>query len=720
MTVSFVGSSAQNGVPEDREHQGGVLMDCLRAVCLHYEMPFSAATALNQLPLKDGVLTPSAFERAATTMGFVCRTAKRPIEAVNKALLPAVLILENQQACVIFDYDLDKQSASVALPELSEIRTDISLTELTESYTDYVIFLRPKPSEHYKKDSVNAQVNGHWFWGVIKQTTSLYRDVIFASLFVTLLSVALPLFVMNVYDRVVPNAALETLWVLAIGVGVALMVDVSLRSLRQFFVELTASRVDINLSSVLMQKVMGMSFYDKPQSTGAFVNSIQSFDAIRNFFNSATLLAMVDLPFALVFIAIIAFMSWPLVIPILAGGVIIFVYSAFVQKSMRGLSDEAINISSARNSALNEAVSMFDEVKFFNASSHFQYSWERLTVYLTKVNAKMRMLNTSLSNMALFIQQSVGVVIIIGGVFLITENELTQGALIASYLLSSRAMGPIAQAASLFSQYHQAATAYSALDEIMQREDEAQRDKEWTEHSRIKGKVEFRHLSFHYPEVSKNQLEGLHFTIQPGEHVAILGKNGCGKSTLNRLLLKSMAPVSGQILLDNIDLGQYQPSLLRQCVGYVPQDIALFSDTLKHNITQFNAVNEDRIWELLTRLGLSQFVNSHPDGLNMQVGEKGALLSGGQRQAVALMRALLKSPDMFIFDEPTSFMDSTIEQQIVATLHSETQGKTLILNTHRMSLLDLVDRVIVLDQGRVIVDGDKDGVMKQLANRART
>jgi ATP-binding cassette subfamily C protein LapB len=694
------------------ENQGGVLLDCLMIICRAHNISVSRVSLLSGLPLDNGELSPTGFERAAQRAGLASRTAKRDIEQINAALLPAVLIMEGRQACVL--HELNDDSAKVSYPELDTAVVSVEREKIASLFTGYVIFARPVSQTEIQSGKVEKSAVGHWLWSSVKSAYDLYRDVLLASIFISLLSIALPLFVMNVYDRVVPNAAMETLWALAIGVLLVLAADFLLRVLRQYFVELAASRLDVTMSAKIMEKVLSIDLTNKPAKSGAFINSLQSFESIRHFFGSLTLVALVDLPFGLLFVFIIAMIDIYLIIPILLGTVILFLYALKAQRIMRSLSEESMEISAKKSSLITESVTALEDLKAFGYQSRTQSAWEKQTIFLAKVNAKLRLVSMSVNNSALWIQQSVGVVIILTGVYLIIKGEITQGGLIAAYLLSSRAMGPVSQAAALLAQYHQAETAKNALDDIMSLPSEGGDNKQVKNASQLSGNLDVKQLCFRYPDENVLALKDINFSIKQGEHVAILGKNGCGKSTLNRLLMGFYKAESGQVLLDEIDMKQYEPVLLRQNIGYVPQDVNLFSGTLKENISPAHKdVDDERLWEIAKQCGLSKVVNSHGNGFEQQVGEGGKQLSGGQRQSVSLARALIYNPAIFIMDEPTSAMDSANEAMMKETIREAIKGKTFILNTHRTTLLDLVDRVIVIENGKIIADGKKEDVLPQ-------
>lgn len=694
------------------ERQGGVLMDCLITICHAHHLDVSRVSLLSGLPLDNGELSPTGFERAAKRAGLASRTVKRELDHINTAILPAVLVLNEKQACVL--HGLDKTHVRVSYPELDDAVVEVPRDELSACYTGYVIFARPEMNAQDTNAQIDKSSVGHWLWSSIRTAKGLYRDVFLASVFISLLSIALPLFVMNVYDRVVPNAALETLWALAVGVLLVLAADFLLRMLRQYFVELAASRLDVTLSAKIMEKVLSINLASKPAKSGSFINSLQSFESIRQFFGSVTLVALVDLPFGLLFVVIIAMIDFYLIIPILIGATALFLYALKAQRVMRSLSEESMEISSRKSSLVTESVTSLEDVKAFGYQSRNQSAWEKQTIFLAKVNAKLRLVSMSVNNAALWIQQSVGVVIILTGVYLIIEGVITQGGLIAAYLLSSRAMGPVSQAAALLAQFHHAETAKNAIDDIMSLPSETGRNKQIKNNVVLKGNIDASQLCFKYPDETVLALKDMSFSIKQGEHVAILGKNGCGKSTLNKLLMAFYRPESGQLLLDGIDLQQYDPTLLRKQIGYVPQDVSLFHGSLKDNILPDDThIDDAEFWEVITQCGLAKLVNGSASGIEQNVGERGCLLSGGQRQAVAMARAIVRDPAIYIMDEPTSAMDSTNEAQMKETIKAATAGKTLIINTHRTTLLDLVERVIVVENGKVIADGKKEEVLVQ-------
>ncbi|MFO7909722.1 type I secretion system permease/ATPase [Halomonas sp. BLK-85] len=693
------------------------LLECLLSIASQHHHETTREALRAGLPLEDGKLTPGVVGRAAARADLTARIVKSPLGRLNPALFPVILLLESGRACLLQSVDLASGQAKVRFPELSEATTDISLHGLEKAYSGQAIYIRPKFRFDARGPEVKQSRERHWFWGVIRENRKLYRDVILGSVLINLFAVAMPLFVMNVYDRVVPNAATETLWVLAAGILIVLCFDLALRLMRNFFVDLAASRADVKLTSSIMQRVLGMRMEAKPASTGSFTSTLQSFESVRAFIGSATIVALVDLPFVLLFMTIIALIGVPLVIPIIIGATFVLLYAMAAQSKLHELSETTWRISAQRNATLVEAVGNLETVKALRGESRLQGHWERASAFLSRTAAQLRLVSTSVTSVALWAQHTVSVVVIIIGVYLIIEGDLTQGGLIAAYLLSSRAMAPISQAAGLMAQYHQSATALEALNGVMDKPQERADSKRYIDRPVVQGELRFDSVSLRYPDEERDALRDVSFRLKPGEKVALIGRIGSGKSTLNKLLLGFYQPTSGAVLLDDVDIRQFDPLQLRRHIGYVPQDITLFYGTLRDNIIAgggTDGVDDDKLLEAINLSGLADLVRSHPQGVDLPVGEGGSLLSGGQRQAIAIARAVVHAPKVLLLDEPSSAMDHASEDRLKKQLTRYGADKTLIVVTHRTSLLSLVDRIIVMDGGKVVADGPREQVVEAL------
>lgn len=690
------------------------LLECLQIVGNHHQTTSTKEHIANGLPLSGGKLSPATLERAAARLNLSCRHTRSDLSAINRALLPAILILENHQACVLVDIDPDN-SADVIYPELPDSVTRVSLDQLDQQYTGYLAYCQPEYQPDRRANIGDKPTSGHWFWSALSKCKALYRDVITASLLINVFALGMPLFVMNVYDRVVPNHATSTLWVLAVGLLTVLVADFVLRMMRTWFVDLAALRTDVQVSSHIMKHVMGLNLANKPGSTGAFANSIQSFESVRGFTSSLTILALVDLPFSLLFIAIIAWIGWPLIIPIIIGAMLVLIYAISVQKRLKAMSEAAMKASAHKNAVVVEAINNLETLKSFNGEGQVQGDFEKSSLELSRQNAAMRLLSSSVTQGATLAQHSVAVSIIIIGVYLLIEGDLSQGGLIAAYLLSSRVMAPISQSAGLLAQYHNAATALETLDAVMDLPQERPEHKEWVSRPKLSGKIEFRNVSFRYPDDERYALHNATFSLTPGEKVVVLGKNGSGKTTLQRLMLGLYQPESGAILFDDIDIRQLDPAFLRRQIGYVPQDVHLMHGSLKHNVLLGNPTASDESLLNAAKLsGLEGLVSKHPAGYDLMIGENGQGLSGGQRQTVAVARALVNDPPIMILDEPTESLDHSAEVSLCKNLKQAGHDRTMVMITHRSQMIDLATRIIVVDNGQIVADGPKQEVIAAL------
>ncbi len=714
-SITLAPGAEPASTPEPSPRGTDALLACLLVVAQAHGLSVTREAVLAGLPLEGGRLGPALFERAASRAGLSSRIVRQALEHVEPALLPAVLLLEDGQACVLMRVDAAAAVAEVVFPELGDSVVTIALAELRTRYVGVTLYARPRHRFDARTPEVRGTRAGHWFWSVMAENRALYRDVLLAALVINVFALALPLFSMNVYDRVVPNNAIETLWALAIGVMIVICGDFVLRMLRGYFVDLAGSRADVKLSAVIMEKVLGLRMEARPDSAGSFASNLRAFESVRDFISSATVTAFIDLPFALLFVIVIGWIGWPMVIPFVVGITLLLLYSLTVQRRMHALAETTYRASAQRNATLVEGLVGMETVKAMGAEAVIQGKWEKSAALVASVGARLRLLAATSSNGALWVQQMVSLSTVIIGVYLISEGELTMGGLIACYLLSSRAMAPIGQVAGLLVQYHSAATAFESLEELMQRPVERPQDKRFLSRPLLRGDIEFRNVSFAYGEGEMPALREVSFTIRTGERVGILGRVGSGKTTLEKLILGLYQPTGGAVLVDGIDLRQLDPAELRRNIGYVPQDVTLFYGSLRDNIViGMPEAGDDKVLRAARIAGIADFVDAHPHGYGMLVGERGESLSGGQRQGVAIARALVADPPILLLDEPSASMDHASEEALKQQLRAHGAGKTLIVITHRTSLLDLVDRIIVIDAGRIVADGPKAQVVDAL------
>ncbi len=691
------------------------LLLCLQFLArAHGELPTRDALMAG-LPAENGRLTPGLFSRAARRAHLSSQLVSCPLSELKDALLPAIVLLRDERACVLLGFNEDRSQVRIAYPELADAPVEVPLTAIAADYLGSTIYARPTQRYDARTPEVRAGRHDHWFWGVIAESRPLYRDVLLAALLANLFALGMPLFTMNVYDRVVPNHAFETLWVLALGLLLMLVSDLVLRTMRGRFVDLASSRADVKLSAFIMERVLGTRMEQRPASAGSFASNLRAFESVRDFIGSATVVAFIDLPFALIFMVVIGWISWYMLVPLTLGAIIMLVYALAVQGRMHELAETTYRAGAQRNATLIEGLVGFETIKALAAEAPIQRKWEKSAALLARVGAQLRLLSSTASNTSGFVQQLINLAIVIIGVYLISERALTMGGLIACTMLASRAMAPVGQVAGLLVQYHTAATALTSLNEMMARDIERPENTHFISRGALKGAIDFRDVSFSYPGQSEPSLRNLSFSIKPGEKVAILGRIGSGKTTLEKLILGLYLPTQGAVLVDGIDLRQLDPAELRRQIGYVQQDVMLFYGSLRDNIILGAPLADDAAIVKAAEIGgILSLVNQHPKGFDMLVGERGESLSGGQRQGVAIARAVINDPPILLLDEPTSSMDFSSEDDIKRRLGEYAQGKTVILISHRTSLLDLADRIIVMDGGRIMADGPKDQVVTAL------
>lgn len=688
------------------------LLDCLVEVTRIYARPATRSSLIAGLPVGHKGLTPSLFNRAASRAGLASKVVKIDLPQLHEALWPAILILNENRACVLLSIDTSAQSAAVLYPETGQGAVTVPMETLQAQYTGRAIFARPRFRFDQRTPEITEVSNRHWFWSAFIEQMPLYRDVMIAALLINIFATVVPFFTMNVYDRVIPSKAEETLWMLAIGVVLTVVIDYALKMIRSHFVDLAGSRIDVKLSALIMERVLGMRLVDKPASVGSFAHTLRSFESIRDFMSSATVATLVDLPFALLFLIIIAWISWILVfVPIIAV-VCVLVYTIKVKREVHALTEQSSRTTALRNSTLIESLSALETLKALGAENHIQARWEAISAQLAKVSSSIRHKSHSATGLVASMSTVCVVANVVVGVYLIDAKLLTMGGLIASGMFVSRIIAPLGQLVGLIMQYENARMSLNMLEQQMNKPKERSEETTFVHRDHLNGDIEFTDVKFSYPNQESFALNGVSFKIARGEHVAVIGKTGSGKTTLTRLMMGMYTPAEGSVRVDGIDLRQLDPADLRANIGCVEQNTVLFFGSLRENITIGAPYAEDTQILQAAEIGLlADLVNEHPRGFDMLVGERGEFLSGGQRQCVGIARAALMSPSIMLFDEPTSAMDFSTESNFVKKMQAYAQNKTMVVVTHRMSLLALADRVIVIDQGKIVADGPKDEVL---------
>lgn len=705
------------GVAQDELQDS--LAECLHQLAIDRGMTMSAQALVAGLPLQDGKLTPSLFVRAAERIGFSAKVVKRRLSDISDLVLPAVLLLNDGQACIFSSRGEDKQ-ARIILPGTGGGVTSIGYKELRKLYSGHAIFVQPIPDLEDRLGAVYVGKGGTstWFWRVLFSYRRLYSEVALASVLINIFVLASPLFVRRVYDGVIPNQAGATLWVLAIGVLIVFCFDFILRLVRAYFINVAGKRADVVMASRIFAQVLSMRLADRPPTAGSFANEVREFETVRDFFSSATVAVLLDMPFVFLFLVIIWLLAGPVVwVPLLAVPLILLV-GLLLQGPLAKVVFAHLGESSRRHSLLVETIFRLETVKAMGLASWRQARWEEAVGVTSRSALSMRLLSSMGMFFTVWVQQVVTVAVIIVGFYQITAGNLTMGGLIAATILTGRAIAPLGQFANLLTRLQQSKVALSSLNRIMALEPERSFERNYLSRPVLEGRIEFRSVSFSYPNQKVPALKDVSLRIAAGEKVGLLGRVGSGKSTVLKLLLGLYEASEGSILMDGVELGQIDPVDLRNNIAYVPQSATLFTGTVRENLTAMSHKVETAELDRATELsGLKAVVARHPQGLDMPVGESGNLLSGGQRQLVVITQALIRNGPILLFDEPTASLDNQTEQAFIATIKQVMADHTLLLVTHKVPLLELVDRLVILDEGRVVADGPKDKVMQALQNR---
>jgi len=703
-------------IGEDIDRHDDPLLDCLLQLSKLHGRPASRTGLSSGLPLVNNRLTVDLFPRAASRADLSSRILKKPLEEIKNIHMPAILLLNDRRAVILVDKLGDTSKYKVLLPETGMGEKILTQEELEKLYTGYAIFVRPKYRLEKKSlNELSPATARHWFWGTMLESWRIYRDVMLAAFLINVLGLVGTFYVLNVYDRVIPNSAYETLWVLSIGVIIVYIFAVVMRALRSHFIDEAGKKTNLKLSSMILQKVLDLKMEARPQSIGSFTNNLQEFESIRDFITSFSVTALIDIPFMLLGLLVVWYIGGVLVVAFLFAIVVLGGFAYFIQKPLQVAVEKSVKASAQKNAILVEGVAGLETIKMLGAESQVQRSWEEAVSYIANWSSRSRFLSSSVQDVAYFVQSAIVVIVVIGGVYMITSGDLSQGGLIALVILSRQVLAPMAQVVNLATRYHRAKEALKTLNDIMDLPVERPPEKSFLLRSRFEGAIGVKNLTFSYPGQVNKVLNNITLDISAGEKVGIIGPVGSGKTTLGKLMLGLYEPTSGMVTMDGTDIRQIDPAELRHFIGYVPQDIILFKGTVRDNVTMgTHDIDDQTVLHAAEIAGVHNFTRKHSKGFDMEVGEFGRGLSGGQRQCIVMARALLLDPPILVLDEPTSNMDNRTEIRIKNNLSGIIKGKTLIMITHRASLLDMVDRLIVIDNGTVVADGPKAFVLEAM------
>jgi ATP-binding cassette subfamily C protein LapB len=701
--------------------QGDPLLDSLVFLAGHHGRAVTRDGLLGGLPILDGRLTVSLYERAARRAGLETEATQRKLLDIPALVLPVVLIMKNGTTLVLLSIDEAKRTAKAIDPSNRPyVPQMLTLDAITAGYTGYAFFVRAAAESDPRAVAAGSLPRQHWFWSVVKAHWRNYGHIALAALLINILALAMPLFTMSVYDRVIPNGAIPSLVALSIGMSLAIVFDLILRMVRSKMIDVTGKTIDVVLAANIFEHVMSVKMSQRPTSVGIVANQLRDFDSVREFFTSGSVVSATDLLFAVLFVAVLFVVAGPLAwVPLLMLPVMIgigFVLQRPLNRAMKRLQAE----SAARHGVLVESLAGLETVRASGGEARMQTAWERSVAATARSGEAVHFWSSLALTAANSVQMLTSLLMIVIGVFLIQNGTLTVGALVAANMLAGRVLAPIAGIASVITRGTQTFSALKSIDRIMTLERERSPERTYVARKIKQGTISFENVSFTYPNAPGKALDKVTFKIQSGERVGIIGRVGSGKTTVGRLLLSFYEAQDGRILVDGVDSRQYDPADLRAGIGFAMQDTDLFFGKLRDNITLgYPAATDEEVLAASRLAGVESFIAGHPMGYDMPIAEGGRSLSGGQKQAIGLARVLIRKPRILFLDEPTAHFDVRSEAEFLERLKKLDDAQmTIVISTHRLSLLTMVDRLLLFDNGRLVADGPRDHVLSLLQGKA--
>ena len=689
------------------------LVEALIFLAAHHGRAISRDALLANLPILDGRLTPALFDRAARKAGMDSEAMKRKLSDIPALVLPAVLTMRDGSTRILLS--IDKKTASVVDPCEPTVQS-LPIGALAKEYLGYAFFVRPVAEANPRAVAAGDLPKRHWFWSIARRFWSNYSHVALAALIINSLALASPLFIMSVYDRVIPNGAIPSLVALSIGMVIAIIFDFIIRTVRSRIIDMTSKKLDVALASDIFEHVLAIKMAQRPTSVGILANQMREFDSVKEFFTSGTVVSLTDLLFAGLFIAVLFMIAGPLAwVPLILFPIMIItglILQVPLSRAMRKLQAE----SAARHGVLVESLSGIETVRATGSEGRMQTLWERSVAATARSGEDVHFWSSLALTSASTAQQLNYICMVVLGVFLILDGKLSVGALVASAMLSGRVLAPISGIAAVISRATQTFISLKALNRVMALERERPPERIYVARRVESGSLAFEDVTFKYPNGAMNAIEKISFRVAPGERVGIIGRIGSGKTTVGRLLAGFYEPQEGRVRVDNVDIRQFDPADLRTGVGFVLQDTDLFYGKLRDNIALGKPHATDEEVLAAARLaGVESFVAGHPLGYDMPISEGGRSLSGGQKQAIGLARVLIRQPKILFLDEPTAHFDVRSEAEFLNRLKTlAEQDLTILISTHRLSLLSFVDRLLLFEQGKLVADGPRDKVLALL------
>ena len=710
LKVEMNTSSDENTIQNNTVELENSLIEATRILLRNYGIRKSGAAVRDAVEISNENVGPKEAVSALSALGFKASFGRLNIEKLSEDFFPLIAFKKNGEAFIV-NLDQDDDTLSVTNP-LDRTQKKFSFLDYVNEFTQYVIIAKELNNRE------KAERSGHWFFSAFRNSKWTYTQVMIAAMVSNFLSLSTALFTMTVYDRIIPNGAFESLIALSIGVVIALGFDFLIKSLRASFIDTASKRADLEISRRLFERILTLTPSEQRQKTGAMAGTIREFETLREFFNSSTLVILIDLPFVFFFIYIISLIAGPLSYVFLAAVPLVMIVGLGIQPFLARVTKGSIDSGMNKQAVLVETLNGLETVNATGSGRLMRKRYEDALNNQADGGNKLRALSMFIINFASSVQQYAQVAAIFLGVYLIVDNQITQGALIGAVILGGRTMAPLGQLANTLSRINAALNAYRNLSSLIGKSFNSASNLSPISRPSLKGDIEFKNVNFKFEEAKQATISDISFKIPAGQKVALVGKMGSGKSTLSKLIAGMMEPTSGAILIDNIDVRQIDPADVRKNIGVMLQESWLFSGTIRENIQMgFNEYDDEHILEICKVAGVDDFVGSHPKGYDLEIKERGIGLSGGQKQAINLARSLLHKPDVLLLDEPTSSMDQGTEQKVVNSLHEFCKEKTMLIVTHRNPILAMVDRVFVMENGKIIADQTPQQLgIKKVAN----
>ena len=662
-----------------------------------YGIRKSGAAVRDSVDVSHQYVGPKEAVSSLSSLGFKASFGRLNIENLSEEFFPLIAFKKNGEASLVLTAPVDGIMSIINPAERK--KEELSTADYKSDFSRYAIIAKELNNREKEERS------GHWFFSAFRKSKWIYVQVMIAAMVSNFLSLTTALFTMTVYDRVIPNGAFESLIALSIGVVIALAFDFLIKSLRASFVDTASKKADLEISRRLFERILKLTPTEQRQKTGAMAGTIREFETLREFFNSSTLVILIDLPFVFFFIYVISLIAGPLSYVFLTAVPLVIVVGLGIQPFLARVTKGSVESGMNKQAVLVETLTGLETVNATGSGKLMRKRYEDALENQADGGNKIRALSMFIINFAASVQQYAQVAAIFFGVYLIVEGQITQGALIGAVILGGRTMGPLSQLANTLSRVNGALTAYRNLSKLIGKSFNSSSNLSPISRSALEGEIEFKNVSFKFEGSKQPTINNISFKIPAGQKVALVGKMGSGKSTMSKLIAGMLEPTSGAILIDGIDVRQIDPADVRKNIGVMLQDSWLFSGTVRENIQMgFNEYDDDHVLEICKIAGVDDFVGSHPKGYDLEIRERGIGLSGGQKQTINLARSLIHKPEIVLLDEPTSSMDQGTEQKVIGSLREFCKDKTMLIVTHRNPILAMVDRIFVMENGNIISD----------------